>query len=557
MRRIFTLIVLALVLGFASMAYSKTLVDVPSGHWAEDAVQKLIDAGLIEGYPDGTFGGNRPMTRYEYAMVVSRMLDILDKSYCLKSECSAQPPAGGCECDITAEQLAEIKDIVKKLAAEFKDELAALKVKVDENSTRLGQLEKKVDQAFLGKLQVSGSIRQRADVLDTDFITDAGNNQLVDFYNDMYGVALAVPGAATDLTAGYEMVPTLRFNGEAGKNVTFQLELSKYIRNQATIAGTMDDDLQINNAYVDLDFSGDVRELDLLKIRSGYQQVWFGPYGMLVDNSGVVSNAGVRLDIGKDVVSLAAFGGLATVTGSTLDTMDGLGSGGKDVYAAARLALDLPFVDLGFNYLGTGLVQESGWGVDFVAPLLKNTPFLTEMRGEYLTITDDLNGDPAGTDDDDASFVVGLDVYKTKKAGVTVSYADLPAAPTLTGMDASPFTEYDSVCPRGLDFSGVNCYSFESGRMLFPAGFEGLGVQASYIVLGDVELAAKAVIGNYAGGLAPDGVTELDGETYPGYGAFSVTKPINSDSKFRVEYMQQGQDLIRLNRIRGELLISF
>lgn len=550
MRRIFTLIGIALILGFASMAYSKTLVDVPSGHWAEDAVQKLIDAGFIEGYPDGTFGGNRPMTRYEYAMVVSRMLDVLDKSFCLKSECPAQPPAGGCECDITAEQLAEIKDIVKKLAAEFKDELAALKVKVDENSTRIGQLEKKVDNAFLGKLQVSGSIRQRVDVLDTDF----SNAQFVDFYNDMYNVVL---DPAANLNAGYEMVPTLRFNGEAGKNVTFQLELSKYIRNQANVTGgadpLADDDLQIRNAYVDLDFSGDVRELDILKLRSGYQQVWFGPYGMLVDNSGVVSNAGVRLDIGKDIVSLAVFGGLADVTGIGID---GLGSGGKDVYAAARLALDLSFVDLGVNYLGTGVLQESGWGVDFVAHLLKNTPFLTEMRGEYLTITDDAAGNPAADDIEDASFVVGLDVYKTKKAGVTVSYADLPAAPALTGMDVNPFTEFDSVCPRGLDFSGGGaCFSFESGRMLFPAGFEGLGVQASYIVLGDVELAARAVIGNYAGGMFEG--NELDGETYPGFGAFSVTKPINSDSKFRVEYMQQGQDLIRLNRIRGELLISF
>ena len=149
MKKLFTLTILGLVLGIVSLAYSATLVDVPSGHWAEDAVQKLVDAGLIEGYPDGTFKGDRSMTRYEYAMVVARMLDMLDKTYCLKDECKAmgkvEQPApkvveaapSECKCDVDPDQLEEIKSIVKKLAAEFKDELAALKVKVDENATRI------------------------------------------------------------------------------------------------------------------------------------------------------------------------------------------------------------------------------------------------------------------------------------------------------------------------------------------------------------------------------------------------------------------------------------
>jgi len=110
-------------------------------------------------------------------------------------------------------------------------------------------------------------------------------------------------------------------------------------------------------------------------------------------------------------------------------------------------------------------------------------------------------------------------------------------------------------CPLGLDVSGPFCISYESGKMLFPAGFEGLGFEANYKVFGDVELGGKAVLGNFAGGSY--GGTSLDGKKYPGYGAVSVTKPINSDSKFSVEYMQQGKDPIILNRVRGELLINF
>ena len=50
---------------------------VPFDHWAYDAVQTLVDEGVIIGYPDGTFRGDRAMTRYEFAMAISRLLDIL------------------------------------------------------------------------------------------------------------------------------------------------------------------------------------------------------------------------------------------------------------------------------------------------------------------------------------------------------------------------------------------------------------------------------------------------------------------------------------------------
>lgn len=44
--------------------------DVPSNHWAYEAVSDLSRRGLVEGYPDGTFGGDRLLTRYEFAQIV-------------------------------------------------------------------------------------------------------------------------------------------------------------------------------------------------------------------------------------------------------------------------------------------------------------------------------------------------------------------------------------------------------------------------------------------------------------------------------------------------------
>lgn len=48
--------------------------DVASNHWAYEAVSNLSRRGLVEGYPDGTFGGNRLLTRYEFAEIVYRAL---------------------------------------------------------------------------------------------------------------------------------------------------------------------------------------------------------------------------------------------------------------------------------------------------------------------------------------------------------------------------------------------------------------------------------------------------------------------------------------------------
>jgi len=48
--------------------------DVASNHWAYEAVSDLSRRGLVEGYPDGTFGGDRLLTRYEFAQIVYRAL---------------------------------------------------------------------------------------------------------------------------------------------------------------------------------------------------------------------------------------------------------------------------------------------------------------------------------------------------------------------------------------------------------------------------------------------------------------------------------------------------
>ncbi|MBQ9572060.1 MAG: S-layer homology domain-containing protein [Acidaminococcaceae bacterium] len=107
---------MAMALGVTASAYAANpFSDVPAGHWAYDSISKLAAAGVIEGYGDDTFRGDRLMTRYEMAQIVAKAM------------------AKGANVD--------------KLAAEFADELDALGV-------RVAALEKKADN-----VKITGNIR--------------------------------------------------------------------------------------------------------------------------------------------------------------------------------------------------------------------------------------------------------------------------------------------------------------------------------------------------------------------------------------------------------------
>ena len=116
---------MAMALGVTASAYAANpFSDVPAGHWAYDSVNKLAAAGVVDGYPDGTYGGDKLMTRYEMAQIVAKAM------------------AKGANVD--------------KLAAEFADELDSLGV-------RVANLEKKADN-----VKITGEVRYHYADNDTD-----------------------------------------------------------------------------------------------------------------------------------------------------------------------------------------------------------------------------------------------------------------------------------------------------------------------------------------------------------------------------------------------------
>jgi hypothetical protein len=64
----------------AYAATTASFSDVPANHWAYDAVSKLAKAGIVDGYGDKTFQGNKTMTRYEFAFIVAKAMDKFESA---------------------------------------------------------------------------------------------------------------------------------------------------------------------------------------------------------------------------------------------------------------------------------------------------------------------------------------------------------------------------------------------------------------------------------------------------------------------------------------------
>jgi peptidoglycan hydrolase CwlO-like protein len=106
-----SLVVLALVCVAPSMFGQGAPSDVPKDHWAYHAVDELFKVGLLVGYPDGQFRGNRPVTRYELAA----SLDSLDRveEEQIRALTAEMPPKSA------KAQLDEIQQELQSLQAEL------------------------------------------------------------------------------------------------------------------------------------------------------------------------------------------------------------------------------------------------------------------------------------------------------------------------------------------------------------------------------------------------------------------------------------------------------
>lgn len=76
------LAILLLIAGASLPAGALTLKDVPQNHWAKPAVEDVtVRYGLMSGYSDGRFHGHRPITRYEFAAAMRKLMERLENRF--------------------------------------------------------------------------------------------------------------------------------------------------------------------------------------------------------------------------------------------------------------------------------------------------------------------------------------------------------------------------------------------------------------------------------------------------------------------------------------------
>ena len=204
MKKILALAAVAALTAGVSAYAANPFSDVTADDWAYQAVSDLSAQGVVEGYPDGTFKGERNMTRYELAQIVARLMAKEDQ--------------------LNAQQQATLD----KLAGEYADELANLGVRVSNLEKKVGNIswagdakmmytnnaEKKAKDTYKGRIrlnvkgQVNDSTFVKGRIVTNMWFKDAPNagkddgNTTMDrlFVNHSFGDKTSVVLGRQDLT---------------------------------------------------------------------------------------------------------------------------------------------------------------------------------------------------------------------------------------------------------------------------------------------------------------------------------------------------------------------
>ena len=279
MKKILALAAVAALTAGVSAYAANPFSDVTADDWAYQAVSDLSAQGVVEGYPDGTFKGERNMTRYELAQIVARLMAKEDQ--------------------LNAQQQATLD----KLAGEYADELANLGVRVSNLEKKVGNIswsgdakmmytnnaEKTANDTYKGRIrlnvkgQVNDATYVQGRILTNMYFKDAGTddgNTTMDrlFVNHSFGDKTSVVLGRQDLTvfSGLEYDDAfdgakLAYNdGKFDAYAAFgQLNAGDYKETDAAFGGLGYDFgvAKLNAAY--FNFTG-----DKAKTVSGFDSIW-------------------------------------------------------------------------------------------------------------------------------------------------------------------------------------------------------------------------------------------------------------------------------------------
>lgn len=537
----------------AAPASAGPFTDVPTDHWAYEAIDMLQQEGIIEGYPDGTFKGNRSFTRYEMAMVVARLYTKLSD------------PGGDF---VTRDEFEEYKDLIDALMNEFRDEIDAIQEELDAINGRIDSLEDRVAalERIRRSIEWSGVMRVRVE----DVITGQGDGFNLQPFNPTL-IPNPTPGQVGAPGPEFEEMLLLALEASPSDYVDVYADIWQISSDLDTPKGDLggapplsatsppNQSMIIDQAYAVADMNkllgyGDELTpwLKQVYVTVGRQYNRFGVFGLTYD-SGFEAKPGFFLDAGDPRWEAQLL--LARDVNGVVSGQDGLG--------VARLAYgfgdshredaDRPhFAEVGINILWTGVGDENGFGADIDTDLAGGD-WVNNLKVEWYHADQDQFGVDVdlvgGTNDINDSFIVGVDAYNNGNLMVNVRLASIGLPPGYSSVDNNPFEEFDALA-NGLGAGGSTNFNFgyESGINYFPANFEGFGATIQYTWFEKFFM----------------DLTFWDGQTkdfeldLPAVIRMNARYPLSESSDLGLEYIHAGIDSENtIGKLRGEYLIRF
>lgn len=482
--KVLSLLLVITVLCLLVPAFAKDMPDVPFTHWAYDAVDELTDIGILQGYPDGTYGGQRTLTRYEFAEATVKLLHYLEnyvdeKTAALEAGVDAAAAraiardeaakaVSGLKLptfDMTLDQVKQVaaaagaqaakdalagmspgvtkadaqamidaavrnlvtQDYVNGLVTEFRRDLQQLGVDVDDLMYRVDQLEARL-AALDGRV---AALENKPDKVTGEIKWRAGSAEL---YDSQWAEEIVVAPSRGFFPYGWErfsnMDVKLNVDGFISKNVPAHIQIW---RPDATYdwdnRGTY-----IHEAWLEFDnnWLGDTH------IRMG-QQFHKSLCGLMFDNDLYpLESAKANFDFGD--VDLTA------MWGTIYDNNDPIGYGRLGWQVSSRL-------NVGASYVPNAVDSEERWGLDTEYTGM-SIPFFglkADACFEFAELQKDVNDyEP---DDENQALLARLGLYKGDKepgdACLTLSWGQAQEnyIPQLTSIQ--PYNWF-------VEYSGLN-----------------------------------------------------------------------------------------------------
>lgn len=545
-----------LLLAVAVPASAAMFRDVPTDHWAYEAIDYLQQEGLVEGFPDGTFKGNQTFTRYEMAMVIARMYSKLSDMMTGMDEA----------------RLDEIEARLDRLGNEFRDELAEIGVRVDQLE---GQVNTNTDdirmlKSLIKDNEIDGFYRVRTGAFVTtgavDWSNDFGHEQVLGLHlgfqpEENIRFDFTVTSAEAQGTVGTGFAP-----GINNETATARPGNPPFGNRSASSSFVLDE----ARATIDLTpYTSSFGDTPTMTV--GRQYFSEGEFGLAGEN-GYRSDFGYRFDTTWHDARWAAYVGAyrtEAVFGvnpywnpASLSNMSSL----------VNVNDSDDYVNLGLKYFGhEGVVpghahdlelfldgSPNGYGAEQFIGLSGNAeiPWFDDewfngIRAEWNytpTNVSDLNASDFGLED--MSLIVELDVFNDGRTKVSIAGADiaqLEGLPVYANVDNDPFSEWDFTVNGVADSFNIS----REGKNYFPADFEGLGLTAEHTFHNDLYGKVTWYTGQRINAFFSD---------RPGLLKFNFRYPFEKNASLGLDIISAGEfnnleDAITL--VRGEFLLHF